>query len=152
MARSKHFPAVVAPGAGKSIPDVIPGVVRRADGCPSWRFSEICIDGNWGWGHDPSAHILEFLAWSKSYESMTWPEIFKGGSAGKSISKELLPKESRNELIRTRHDDIDFIVELRPAGKPRAWGVRHGSALLLIFWDPRHTFYPVKNQRRPTGN
>jgi hypothetical protein len=31
-----------------SIPDKIAGVVRRVEGCPSWRFSEICADGAWG--------------------------------------------------------------------------------------------------------
>lgn len=150
MGKPKRLPAP-PPSATKNIPKAA-GIIRRAEGCPSWRFSEICLDGEWGWGDPSAARVLDFLAWSKAYESMTWPEIYKGGQAGKSFPKEDLPLKAQNELRRTRHDDVDDIVELRPAGKPRTFGVRHGSALLLLFSDPNHTFYPTKNNRRPTGN
>lgn len=83
---------------------------------------------------------------------MTWDEIFRRGQAGKSIPVATLPRDARNELARTSHDDIDDIVELRPAGKPRAWGVRHDNVLMLLFWDPNHTLFPPRNRRRPTGN
>jgi hypothetical protein len=83
---------------------------------------------------------------------MPWPEIFSGGKAGTSIPKESLLKDARNELKRTSHDDIEQIVESRAAGKLRAWGVGHGNALMLMFWDPEHSFFPVEHRRRPTGN
>ena len=148
------LPQQIGSSSRKSIPESAPAVVRRAHGRPSWRFSEICPDGEWGWGEDESAatKVIEFLGWSKNYESMTWDEIFQGGQAGKSIPKENLPRNARNELRRMRHDDIDNIVELRPAGMPRVWGVRHDVALLLLWWDPAHTFCPTARNRPRTGN
>ena len=130
----------------------LPAIAVKAEGCPTWRFSAIRTDGPWSWGDDPSTNLLQFHEWAKDYETMTWDEIFRNGSAGKTLAVETLPKAARAELARCHHDDIDEVVELRPAGKPRVLGFRHGSSLLLVWWDSGHSFFPVKKNRPPTGN
>lgn len=151
MGRQKRVPTPAKPT--KHVPAAsLSGICQAADGKPSWRFTAICRDGPWSWGDDPTDNILAFLGWAKHYESMTWPEIYKGGQAGKCMKVETLPKDTKNELERTGHDDVDEVVELRPSGKPRVLGVRHRDSLLLVWWDPKHTFYPTRQQQRPTGN
>jgi hypothetical protein len=117
----------------------LPGILASAEGKPSWRFSSACRDGDWAWGE---AATVAFLSFSHQYESMTWPEIFKGGNAGKLISTDHLPSPAQAELARISHDDVDDLVELRFSGLLRAWGVRHGSVLCLLWWDPDHTVFP----------
>jgi hypothetical protein len=77
---------------------------------------------------------------------MKWPEMFRNGSAAKSIAVGTLPPDARNELERTKHDDVDELVELRPAGELRIFGVRHEDVLSLIWWDPHHRFFPPKKR------
>ena len=43
-----------------------------------------------------------------------------------------------------RNIETDTLISLRVTGKKRIWGVRDGSVLHLLWWDPQHEVYPTK--------
>jgi hypothetical protein len=50
--------------------------------------------------------------------------------------------EAQRRLVAIAQDDIDDLFSLHLGGKPRVWGVRDGSVLRLLWWDPEHEICP----------
>lgn len=96
----------------------------------------------WCWHALDAATTGELQIKLAQFESMTWQEIFRGGSHPIPIST--LPPSSRRRLEQLRLDDYEEIVSLRLSGAQRIWGFRTGNVLLLLWWDPHHEVFPTQ--------
>lgn len=86
-----------------------------------------------------------------SYEGMTWAEI-QSASGGKkkgtnshfeSISE--LKKEAQKRAIEL-HLDVDELFSLRLTGTLRLYGILENGVFSVIWYDPNHEIYPLKNR------
>lgn len=110
---------------------------------PSWQLSIIDFDGNWGWNNiDYFLLTTEIIPKLQNFETMQWSQIL--GSKHHEVNIEGFSKEALKRLEELRMDDQETMVSLRLSGEKRLWGVRKGSVLKIIWWDPHHKVYPSK--------
>lgn len=77
------------------------------------------------------------------FESMTWNQILVvGNKQDHAMEVWKLCKEAQQRLGQIGLGDAATLVSLRLSGKERVWGLRQGSALLLLWWDPEHLVCP----------
>lgn len=115
---------------------------------PVWRFKDFDWEGPWGESACRHAitnikkHIEMHLA---SFETMTWEEILRasggkgknGGNNHHPITIDKFSKEARDRL-KERGILSDTLFSLRLEQCTRIYGVREGSCLRLVFFDPHH--------------
>lgn len=113
---------------------------------PVWRFGSFDWDGPWGLSACASknwrSHIEQHLA---SFETMTWAEIERasgGKRAGRGANSHPLSRDrfSRNAINRLKEKNIfgDSFFSLRLENTVRIYGIREGSCLRIIWFDPFH--------------
>lgn len=106
----------------------------------SWRFTACDHEGPFAWGWHALETHLEKL---KHFESQPWGQSEGTGVIGaKRIPLDSLSNEATKRLRRLQLDDVDALWELRLAGKPRFWGMRHGNCFHFLWWDPDHKVCP----------
>lgn len=76
-----------------------------------------------------------------SFESMTFGEI--EGKKNHEIPVERLSPEAQARLQELQLDEYDVVLSLRVAKRERVWGIKTPTGVLLLWWDPEHTVYPV---------
>jgi len=84
--------------------------------------------------------LLAVLQKLRNFESMTWQEIDRGGSH--FIGVDQITPEARKRLGELRQDDVDDVYSLRISGEERFFGIRDGTCLRLLWWDPHHQVCP----------
>lgn len=111
---------------------------------PVWGIAVFDHEGPWGRELcDKDAAIWEeILPKLKSYESMTWGEIYKNKDYNHSVSVSNLIKKARDRLVTLNLDDQEQLFRFRLKGKSRVWGIRQGRVFLLLWWDPEHEICP----------
>lgn len=72
---------------------------------------------------------------------MTWLEIEKTNDSH-SISVTQIVREAQNRLVELGQDDVSDVYSLRISGRERVWGIRDGSKLKILWWDPNHEICP----------
>lgn len=78
---------------------------------------------------------------------MTWSEILVDSKKqNHTIPIPELSKEAQSRLREIGNDDIDTLISLRLSGKRRVWGIRTGSTLSILWWDPEHRVCPSKKK------
>lgn len=108
---------------------------------PVWRVSTIDTEGRWGWHQMDSDTVWNDIHKKIiSFESMTWVEIYKGGSHEVPIT-DLCPQAKRR-LSEIKLDDIDDLFSLRLTGKKRIWGIKDRNIFKILWWDPNHEVCP----------
>lgn len=76
------------------------------------------------------------------FESMTFGEI--EGKKHHEISRGKLCAEAQARLDALDLDESwDLVLSLRVATAERVWGLKSASGVLLLWWDPEHTVYPM---------
>ncbi len=99
----------------------------------------------WGW------HALSLDQWLfvqgklKDRESMTWQEILEDKQSH-FVEKWKLDIAARRQLEERQLDDIDQVFSLRLGGTERVWGIRVGSVLRTLWWDPNHEICPSQKK------
>jgi hypothetical protein len=120
------------PGTGKR-----PAVAFDAhDQRISWRFGMADTDGPWGW-HSDERLLVDLHVYLCAMEQQTWPP-----NRAKQIPVANICHEAQQRLAERGLDDVDDLVEFRVTGAARIWGIRHGSVLAFLWWDPRHEVCP----------
>jgi hypothetical protein len=111
------------------------------DNRPVWRIGRIDAGGPWC-PHEMTADDFgALLKRLKDFETMTWPEIERGGSH--FIGTESLIAEAQKRLADLHLDDFEQLFSLRLHGKPRLWGLRFGSIFSALWWDAEHAICPA---------
>ena len=110
---------------------------------PSWQLRSLDSEGSWGWKVVSKDLVTQdIIPKLQSFESMHWNDIL--GRNSHEISVDRICKEAKKRLQELKHVDIENLVSLRLTGKNRIWGIRNGSILRILWWDPDHTVYPVE--------
>jgi len=110
---------------------------------PTWLFESLDLDGPFGWDAiDKNELISKVLPRIKNLETMTWQEIFNDRKRNHEVELNGLSKAAKDRLIKINKDHHDSLVSLILGGKPRIWGIRSGSSLKILWWDPEHAVYP----------
>lgn len=141
MARGKKPAFVHAPKGGRDARNLEP---RSNDSdLIGWHLSTFDHDGPWGshqFDRDTFRELLRDKI--KSFESMTWRDIKRGGD-NHGVAVEKLIKRAQDRLEELRLDDIDELFSLRCTGRQRIWGIEVGAILRLLWWDPNHEICPA---------
>jgi hypothetical protein len=120
-------------------PRVEPGA-SQADR-PSWLLQRLDLAGPWSWTRiDPAAlrRVRERLG---HLEALSFTEFV--GRAHHEIPAVQLCRVARERLRDLRLDDFEHLLSLRILKRQRVWGARTAAGVLLLWWDPDHTVYPV---------
>lgn len=105
----------------------------------------------WGWDKLSSEGFMNLLHELCHLETMTWAELAKAVGDKRSGNKHHLInitdccKDAQTRLEELKQEDIDQLFSLRLTNKLRLFGIRNGRVLRLIWHDPDHSVYPLKN-------
>lgn len=119
---------------------------RYRDKYPVWRFRSFDWDGPWGLGACQTTnwrlHIEKHLS---DFETMTWSEIESasgGKREGRGTNNHPIERGKFSKLARDRLDSLgilpDTLFSLRCTNCVRIYGVREGTCLRIIWFDPYH--------------
>lgn len=104
------------------------------------------LDGPWSWSLIDAPALRKVRERLGHLERMTFGEI--EGHQHHEIPSARLSSEARRRLRDLRLDDFDTVLSLRIGKRERVWGLKSAGGVLLLWWDPRHSVYPVDT----TGN
>jgi len=106
---------------------------------PSWRLSLLELAPPFGWLIISKEKLIEVHQKLSQFESRTWNEILvTNKKSNHTIPIDNLCKEAQNRLEQIKQDDIEELVSLRLNSTERVFGIRDGSVLKIIWWDPDH--------------
>jgi hypothetical protein len=111
---------------------------------PTWRFRIVDTGGPWCWSAMGTLTARRVLKRLQDFESMKWGEIL--GADHHAIPAERLIQKARDRLAEIKQDDADEVISLHVTGKERVYGIRDGSALKLLWWDPEHEICPSEKK------
>lgn len=106
----------------------------------SWSFSSPDVDGDWSWSNLGEDRLPEILGKLGQFEGFNQQEIKRVRSIV-SVSK--LAKSARDRLSRIGRDDLDQLVAFHIQGQERLWCAPYDGVMFVLWWDPKHTVYPV---------
>lgn len=113
----------------------------------SWRFSSADrTHKDWGWQNLAGVMLEQVIDKLRQFETMSWEDIIRGGSHEIPLYK--LPKDAQKRLTELEKDDWDQIVSFRIGGTLRAWFLRDGNLMRALWWDPTHSVFPSKLNRK----
>lgn len=107
---------------------------------PLWSLQVIDLQGPFAWKALGGEALCEVLERLRQLESMTWGEI--EGREHHFVDVAGCSREARERLQELRQDDTDALFSIRVTGRRRVFGIRDGSVLRLLWWDPEHAVYP----------
>ena len=107
----------------------------------AWKMSVIDLNGPWGWSEVSGRELLIITKRLKELEVMNLSEIEATGSH--EIPKDKICGAAQARLAQIHQDDTDLLFSIRVMKRKRAWGIRDGNVVKLIWWDPDHTVYPM---------
>ncbi|MEW5928007.1 MAG: hypothetical protein AB1941_11015 [Gemmatimonadota bacterium] len=120
-------------------PRVAPGSDRSEK--PVWLLQKVDFDGPWCWKKMDIETMLRVWGRLSSFETMTFGEI--EGKKNHSIPKEQLCPRAQERLREIELDDYDAVLSLRVTKQERVWGIKTTGGVLLLWWDPEHSVYPM---------
>lgn len=123
----------------------IQGSPTGADPTLVWGFSQIDLDGPYGWRQLTADHLTDLQKKCEDWETMRQSDLF-GHGGNKRIPLHELSSDAKKRLISLELDDVDALWELRLSGKRRLWGMRLQHVFYLLWWDPEHEVCPSKNR------
>lgn len=118
---------------------------------------EKCEWDDKGWGSDKVRDLKSFadniIGKLKCYETQTWGEV-ESASGGKSnghgnnnhfINGVDLPKEYKRVFIEKHYmEEYEAVFSLRLSGPERLFGVVDMAKFYVLWYDPKHSFFPSK--------
>jgi hypothetical protein len=118
----------------------VEGGTSRADH-PSWLLQRLDLAGPWSWTRIDAAALRRVRERLGHLEALSFTEIL--GRVHHEIPAAQLCREARERLRDLRLDDFEHLLSLRILKRQRVWGARTAEGVLLLWWDPDHTVYPV---------
>lgn len=108
---------------------------------PAWLFQRLDFQGRWSWTMDAPT-LQRVLVRLAEFERMTFGEL--EGKQNHEIPRGRLCSDAQKRLNELELDESwDMVLSLRVTGRQRVWGLKSPEGVLLLWWDPDHTVYPV---------
>jgi len=85
--------------------------------------------------------MRQVLTRISNMETMSWREV-EQRTGSHLVSVDQIIPDARERLCQRKLDDLSDLFSLRVTAKERIWGVRRGSVLHLLWWDPEHQICP----------
>lgn len=112
---------------------------------PAWQVGCMDIDGPWGWKKiDQEFFFQQILPKVQNFEKMKWTEIL--GRNNHEVKIWQIGKKAQKRLSELKLDDNEVLVSLRLTGPQRLWGIKFKSIFQILWWDPEHQVYPIKQK------
>lgn len=120
-----------------------PSIKNPLNENPAWHVSILEENGPWGWRSiDEVLFFGQILPKIRNLESMFWKDIL--GRQNHEVPVSQISADAQKRLTELNLDDAEMLVSLRLTGTQRIWGIRVGSVLRILWWDPHHQVYPTK--------
>jgi hypothetical protein len=111
---------------------------------PSWRVSKMEIVDPFGWHQIPADKLHEIRNKLGGFEGQTWCDIIsKSQNNHHFMPVTKICVDAQNRLNALHLEDTDALFSLRLSGAERIWGILDNGVLLVLWWDPFHSVYPV---------
>jgi hypothetical protein len=111
---------------------------------PAWRVARMEIVDPYGWHKIPADKLHEIRNKLGGLEGQTWGDIItKSQNNHHFMAVTKICGAARDRLNALHLDDTDALFSLRLSGPERIWGILDNGILLVLWWDPFHTIYPV---------
>jgi hypothetical protein len=107
---------------------------------PELRAGQMDMDGPWGWSKFDPLLLQNLLHKIFDSQKLTWQILRENGSHLVQVGD--LCSKAQKRLFDLSKDDCDELFSLRVTGKQRIWGIKDGSILWLLWWDPNHEVCP----------
>jgi len=108
-----------------------------------WRTSDADLEGPWGWNLSSAGQLLgETIPHLHNLETMTWHGLRATGSH--PIARDVISRSAQDRLAQIGKAEEETLFSIRITGRRRVWGIRRGTILHLLWWDPEHSVYPVE--------
>jgi len=110
----------------------------------AWHFRSMDNGGDWPCDCRIIGGLIPLLA---AYENMTWNEATSRHHTH-PISVKGLCDKAKNRLIKIGFEDAETLYQFEMSGKGarRLWGLRIQNILQILWWDPKHTVYPIRRR------
>jgi hypothetical protein len=93
--------------------------------------------------------ILEFAGpqlLSEAFsEIMSASKGYGKGSLHHLVDAKQLNSSAKERLIKINQEDTKELFSLRLNGEKRIWGIKERQILQILWWDPSHKVYPLRN-------
>ena len=93
------------------------------------------------------AKLHEVMAKLAEFETMSIGDLHSAGSSH-DVAVRLLTREAKRRLEEIERDDLDELYSFRIQARERVWCVKHENIMLVLWWDPNHEVYAVRQRRR----
>lgn len=111
---------------------------------PAWRVARIELVDPYGWHQIPTYKLLEIRDKLGGFEGQTWGDIIMRSQNNHHFMPVVKICAAAQERLSAIHmEDTDALFSLRLSGAERVWGILNNGILLLLWWDPFHSVYPV---------
>jgi hypothetical protein len=108
----------------------------------SWKIGILDKAGPYSWTSCTQEEFWEYIKPRLiNYEKMTWQEIFQHDK-NHPIKISIIESEAQQRLRELKFDDIEELVSLGITKLARIWGIKDGSCLKILWWDPNHHVCP----------
>jgi hypothetical protein len=98
----------------------------------------------YGWHLIPSEKLHEIRVKLGGFEGQTWGEIItRSKNRNHFMPVTSICGDAQARLNALHLEDTDALFSLRLSGPERIWGILDNGVLLVLWWDPFHTVYPV---------
>jgi hypothetical protein len=100
----------------------------------------IDLGGPWGWSNVQEAELVEIQEKLGHLEAESWASL--SGDRHHRVRVAQIIGDAQARLRQIARDDLDHLWSIRLTGRNRVWGILHGSAFYVLWWDPRHEVCP----------
>lgn len=105
-----------------------------------FRAGQMDMEGPWGWNRFDPMNMQDLFHKIFDSQKLTWQTLRENGSHLVQVND--LCTMAQKRLVELSKDDYEELFSLRVTGRKRIWGIKDGSILWLLWWDPEHEVCP----------
>jgi hypothetical protein len=111
---------------------------------PAWRIARMELVDPYGWHLIPADKLRDIRHKLGGFEGQTWSDIITKSQNNNHFMPVLkICCEAQARLNALHLEDTDALFSLRLSGRERVWGILDNGILMILWWDPFHSIYPV---------
>ncbi|HET6842159.1 MAG TPA: hypothetical protein VFK06_10825 [Candidatus Angelobacter sp.] len=111
---------------------------------PAWRVARMELVDPFGWHTIPADKLQEIRNKLGGFEGQTWGDIISKSQNNHHFMPVIkICGDAKSRLSALHMEDTDALFSLRLSGRERIWGILDNGVLIVLWWDPFHSVYPV---------